>query len=86
MENQTLHENSVVSEVLDRWPETIPVFLRHKMDCVGCSMSPFETLAEAAKIYHLSLETFVQDLENAIQEKLQPNSEPYQVIRPPVQS
>ena len=86
MEIQTVHENLVVAEVLDRWPETIPVFLKYKMDCVGCSMSAFETLSEAAQIYHLPLELFVQDLQNVIQEKLQANNQGAQAITPPAQS
>jgi hybrid cluster-associated redox disulfide protein len=64
-----LLEECTVAEVLDHWPETISVFLKNKMDCVGCSMSQFETLAEAAQIYHLSLDRFLQDLRTAIQEK-----------------
>lgn len=31
-----------VAEGLDRWPQIIPVFLRHRMACVGCAMAPFE--------------------------------------------
>lgn len=56
-----------VAEVLDRWPQTIPVFLRHRMACVGCAMAPFETLADVAAIYGLQLSRFRSELQRTIQ-------------------
>ena len=58
-----------VAEVLERWPQTIPVFLRHKMACVGCAMAPFETLAEVAVIYRLDVSRFLEELQARIQSK-----------------
>ena len=54
-----------VAETLERWPQTIPVFLRRRMACVGCAITPFETLAEAAVIYSLDLPQFLQELRQA---------------------
>ena len=58
-----------VDEVLDRWPETIPTFLRYRMACVGCPMAPFETLVEVAAIYGLDVSCFLNELERIIQLK-----------------
>jgi hybrid cluster-associated redox disulfide protein len=57
-----------VEEVLKRWPQVIPVFTRHRMGCVGCTMAPFETLGGAAGIYHLSLENFLNEIQKTIRE------------------
>ena len=51
-----------VDQVLARWPQTIPVFLHHHMACAGCVMAPFESVAEAAAIYHLELPRFLNAL------------------------
>lgn len=59
----------VVDEVLKTWPTTIPVFIRHKMACVGCSMAPFETVAEAAATYGLEVPGFVEELQEAAKEE-----------------
>lgn len=59
--------NLTVSEVLSRWPQTIPVFLRHRMACIGCTMAPFETLADVAAIYGLQLPQFLGELQHTIQ-------------------
>jgi hybrid cluster-associated redox disulfide protein len=57
-----------VAEVLERWPETIPVFCRYRMACVGCPIAPFETVAEVAAIYGLDVTRFLNELELVVQQ------------------
>ena len=46
------HDKSLsVGSLMQRRPETISVFLRHNMFCVGCSVSMLHTLDEVAAIY-----------------------------------
>lgn len=56
----------LVADLLREWPQTIPVFLRFHMDCVGCSMAAFERLADAARIYNVPAEVFFESLELSI--------------------
>lgn len=56
-----------VSELMERFPQTIPVFLRHRMACVGCSMNQFETVGSAAQIYGLESGALIGELHAAIQ-------------------
>ncbi|GIV68354.1 DUF1858 domain-containing protein [Caldilinea sp.] len=58
-----------VAEVMERWPQTIPVFVRRRMACVGCVMAPFETLAEVATIYNLNLPDLLAELRQRIPDK-----------------
>lgn len=58
----------IIADVLDRWPETIPVFLKYKLDCVGCDMALFDTLADAIRIYQLPRQQFLDDLQQAIRD------------------
>lgn len=67
MEQPSLSTDLVVAEVLARWPQTVPVFFRHGMICVGCAMSRFESLAEIAAIYRLDLTGFLGELRRAIE-------------------
>jgi hybrid cluster-associated redox disulfide protein len=55
-----------VEAALTRWPQTAEVFNRHNMACVGCPVAPFYTVAEAAAVYRLPLDAFLQELEDAI--------------------
>jgi hybrid cluster-associated redox disulfide protein len=62
-----LHSQFIVADVLHCWRETIPVFLRHRMACIGCPMAGFETLEGAAAVYGLELEPFLDELQQIIQ-------------------
>ena len=66
MEHQQLEADLTVAEVLARWPQTIPVFIHHRMACVGCTIAHFETLTEVADIYRLELDAFLQELRQTI--------------------
>ena len=66
MHTENLNADWIVNRVLERWPATIPVFLAHRMACVGCSMARFNTLRDATRIYNLPVEGFLQELEQAI--------------------
>ena len=54
-----------LSELMSRWPETIAVFNRHRMICVGCLISPYHTIADACAEYGLDEEVFVAELMEA---------------------
>lgn len=55
-----------VAEVLELWPETVPVFQKYKTACVGCVMAPFDTMTDVAQIYQLELSELMADLHQAI--------------------
>ncbi len=65
MDNQIKPE-SIVAEVIEAHPEVIPVFTRHRMGCVGCTMACYETLGGAAAIYHLPIDHFLEELRQAV--------------------
>jgi len=60
-----IHGGLTVADVLAAWPATVQVFLRRGMACVGCAMSPHETLVEVARVYGIADEDLVQDLARA---------------------
>lgn len=51
--------------MLDACPEAMHILLRNGMACVGCTMAPFETVAEAAREYGLDLSSFIDELQRA---------------------
>ncbi len=69
MDHAPLTADFTVAEVLTRWPETIPVFLRHQLACIGCVMASFDTLGDVARIYNLPLDRFLEELQQTIQAK-----------------
>ena len=51
-----------LSDLMTRWPQTIPVFVRHKMLCVGCLVNPFHTIVDACAEYDLDEDAFLAEL------------------------
>ncbi len=39
-----------VAELLEQWPTCASVLNERRMACVGCELSAFETLADAARV------------------------------------
>ena len=50
-----VRENSLIGDVIGRWPETIGVLLSCGMHCLGCPASRSETLAEACAVHGLEV-------------------------------
>ena len=66
-DQDSISPHLTISDILGRWPEVIPIFIKHKMACVGCSLSDFMTLEDALEIYHLEKEPFIEQIKQAIQ-------------------
>ena len=67
MEPAVIQPEMSVAEVCRRWPASAAVLVRHGMACVGCDLSDFETLAEAARTYHVPLAALLRELRAAAQ-------------------
>jgi len=53
-------------EILNKWPETITAFREFHMNCIGCYMSVFDTLEDAAIVHNISVEEIVAALNEQI--------------------
>ena len=51
-----------LEELFQHWPATAVVFQKHQMACAGCVVAPFYTVADAADVYGLDLDVFLQEL------------------------
>lgn len=67
MKPSLISPDLVVADLLKAWPRAIPVFLDHRLGCVGCAMSSFDTLADVVAIYRLPADRFLGELQQAIQ-------------------
>ena len=54
-----------VSEVIQKYPKTVFVFIDHGLHCVGCPAAQDETIAEAAQVHRIDLEKLLRDLNKA---------------------
>lgn len=54
-----------IGDVVRQHPETIEVFSRHGLHCIGCAIASFESIEEGAMVHGIDIEALVTDL-NAI--------------------
>lgn len=60
-----IQPDTIVQDILDTYPQTVETFVAYGMACAGCTLSRFDTVAEAAVIYRLDLERLLADLRKA---------------------
>lgn len=46
-----IKKNSIIGDVLDKYPETAEIFLGIGMHCLGCPASRGETIEEACMVH-----------------------------------
>ncbi|MEQ9155656.1 DUF1858 domain-containing protein [Roseitalea porphyridii] len=62
-----------LDELMTRWPETIEVFLDHRLLCVGCLIAPFHTVIDACREHDVDEQSFRADLLRAIDGQFRPS-------------
>ena len=58
-----------VGDIMRRWPDTVPIFYRHRLACPGCALANFCTLQEVDVSYeHVQLAALAGELQALIGE------------------
>ncbi len=58
----TITKEMTIEEVVTEFPETMMVFMRHGLHCVGCHVSAFESIEEGAMAHGINVDALVSDL------------------------
>ena len=70
MKKQTgITKNMAFSEALAKYPETLPIFLKYGMHCIGCPMAMTETIEQGAKAHGIDVDKLIKELNLAIGRK-----------------
>ena len=67
MRSLTVDPDMPVDTIMRRWPTTVRVFMKHRMLCIGCPIGPFHTVTDACLAHAVAEESFVHELEDAMQ-------------------
>lgn len=63
-----IHKEMKIEDVLRKYPQTIPVFLRFGIDCAGCQLSEFENLEHGARVHKIDLDALLKGLNESLKE------------------
>ena len=61
-------KDTMISEILEYAPETMPAFQSIGMHCLGCALSSAETLEQACYAHGVDPDAFIEDLRVYLEE------------------
>lgn len=56
-----------IREVVQKYPQTIQIFGKYGMGCIGCAAAHFENIEQGAKAHGIDLEAMIADLNNVVE-------------------
>jgi hybrid cluster-associated redox disulfide protein len=63
---EAIGADCIVQGIIERHPQTIIVFARHGMQCVGCYIAPFHTIDDSAREHAVPLELLLAELNQSV--------------------
>ena len=67
MVKEKINKDMYIREVVDKHPETIKVFSRYNIGCIGCIAAAFEKIKDIAAIHGVDIDSFVKELNESIE-------------------
>ncbi len=61
-EIMTITKDNTIEDVVTKYPESVMVFMKHGLHCVGCHVSAFESIEEGAMAHGINVDALVEDL------------------------
>jgi len=56
----------IITDVINKHPETLPVFKKFKLDCHECQIADLETLEHGAGVHKVGIDELLEALNNVI--------------------
>ena len=63
---ETITKEMPIGEVVQNYPQTIEVFLKHGLMCFGCAIARFENVEQGATAHGINVDTLMNDLNAAV--------------------
>ena len=58
-----------ILDIVQQYPETVAVFQKYGMGCIGCAAARFENLDAGARVHGFNPDDMVNDINELIKEK-----------------
>lgn len=55
-----------LGQVISKNPETIEVFMKHGLHCIGCHVASYESIEQGALAHGIDVKKLLDDLNNAV--------------------
>lgn len=57
-----------ITEVVQKYPHSIDIFMKYGMGCLGCAAARFENIEQGATAHGINVDNLVEDLNKALEE------------------
>ncbi len=57
-----------IYDLLRKYPKTAVLFIQYRMACIGCPMSIFDTIKDAALYHHINPQSLFEKIQTIIQQ------------------
>jgi hybrid cluster-associated redox disulfide protein len=65
----TITKENTIEDVVTKYPESVMVFMKHGLHCVGCHVSAFESIEEGAMAHGIDVNALLGDLNKLAESK-----------------
>ena len=62
----TIEKSMTIGEVVQQYPQTIEVFLKHGLMCFGCAIARYENVEQGAMAHGIDVDALITDLNAAV--------------------
>lgn len=65
----SITKDMTIAEVVEKYPNTVDVFIRYGMGCLGCPATQFENIEQGAIVHGIDIDQLIDELNKADKEK-----------------
>ncbi|WP_425804659.1 DUF1858 domain-containing protein [Desulfitobacterium sp. Sab5] len=58
-----------ITDVVNKYPQTVDIFLKHGMHCFGCMAARFENIEQGALAHRIDVPSLIKDLNAVLEEE-----------------
>lgn len=57
-----------IQDVVDKYPQLVPVFFKFGLGCLGCAAARFESIEQGAMAHGIDVDALINDLNKAMEQ------------------
>ena len=65
-DNNAITGDMNIQDIVSKYPQTLSIFFKYGLGCIGCHASSYESLAEGVMMHGIELDAILKDLNKLI--------------------
>ncbi len=63
---QVINKDILMGELVSKYPQTSEVLMKHGLHCIGCMLSPYESLESGVAVHGIPIKPLIKELNQVI--------------------